>query len=64
MIQCLKSYIENNGSISKVSEELFVHKNTLQYRLTKMKTLTGYDPRVLREAVPLVVAVLLEELAE
>ena len=29
-----------------------------------MKTLTGYDPRVLREAVPLVVAVLLEELAE
>lgn len=61
MIQCLKSYIANNGSITKVAEELFVHKNTLQYRLTKMKSLTGYDPRILGEAIPLAVAVYLEE---
>lgn len=64
IIQCLKSYIKNNGSISKVSEELFIHKNTLQYRLAKMKTLTGYDPRVLSEAVLLAMAVYLEELLE
>lgn len=61
IIQCLKSYIKNNGSISKVSEELYVHKNTLQYRLTKMKTLTGYDPRILKEAIPLAIAVCLEK---
>ena len=64
IIQCLKSYIKNNGSISKVAEELFVHKNTLQYRLTKMKNLTGYDPRNLKEAVPLAVAIILEDLGE
>lgn len=64
IIQCLKSYIKNNGSISRVANELFVHKNTLQYRLTKMKNLTGYDPRILREAIPLAVAVILEDLKE
>lgn len=64
IIQCLKSYIKNNGSISKVANELYVHKNTLQYRLTKMKSLTGYDPRNLREAVSLTVAVVLEDLCE
>lgn len=61
MYQCLRSYIKNNGSISKISEELYVHKNTLQYRLAKMKTLTGYDPRVLEEAIPLIVALYLHE---
>lgn len=64
MFQCLRSYIKNNGSIAKVSEELYVHKNTLQYRLAKMKTLTGYDPRILEEAIPLVVALYLEEFQE
>ena len=55
-ILCLKSYIKNNGSISKTADELFIHKNTLQYRLTKIKSLTGYDPRVLSEVMPLMMA--------
>ncbi|RDY27353.1 CdaR family transcriptional regulator, partial [Lachnotalea glycerini] len=45
VLQCLRCYINNNGSISKTSDELFIHKNTLQYRLTRIKALTGYDPR-------------------
>ena len=56
ILQCMKSYVKNNGSISKISEELFIHKNTLQYRLSKMKLLTGYDPRILEEAVLLIIA--------
>lgn len=64
IIQCMKSYIKNNGSISKIADELYVHKNTLQYRLTKIKNLVGYDPRVLSEAVPLAVAVILDGLRE
>jgi len=64
IMQCLKCYINNNGSISKISEELYIHKNTLQYRLAKIKTLTGYDPRILKEAVPLAIALYLDELTE
>lgn len=62
IINCLKSYIKNNGSINKIAEELFIHKNTLQYRLSKIKNLTGYDPRILEEFIPLVMAMYLDEL--
>lgn len=34
-----------NGSITKISEALFIHKNTLQYKIQKLKHLTGYDLR-------------------
>ncbi|MGF6906689.1 CdaR family transcriptional regulator [Fusobacterium sp. PH5-44] len=49
-------YEENDGSISKVSEELFMHKNTLQYKLNKIKQLSGYDPRLLKDFVILSLA--------
>ena len=52
----MDSYINHNGSITRASEELFIHKNTLQYRLNKLKELTGFDPRNLREMVVLYLA--------
>lgn len=61
MLKCLESYIQNEGSLTKTSDELFIHKNTLQYRLAKIKNITGYDPRKLSEAIHLYIAVLLEE---
>ncbi len=45
----LMFYEKFNGSITKTSEKLFMHKNTLQYKLSKIKRLSGYDPRVLRD---------------
>lgn len=45
----LKTYEEFNGSITRTSEKLFMHKNTLQYKLGKIKKLSGYDPRILRD---------------
>ncbi|EMF0417202.1 TPA: sugar diacid utilization regulator [Enterococcus faecium] len=41
----LACFSKNNGSIKNCSEELFIHKNTLQYRLNKFHSLTGYTPR-------------------
>ena len=40
-------YLEE-GSISRAADKLFMHKNTLQYRLNKLKKQTGYDPRSIR----------------
>lgn len=40
-----KSYEKNNGSIKKISEELFMHKNTIQYRLNMWSKRLGYDMR-------------------
>jgi len=35
----------HNGSIQATADELFIHKNTLQYKLNRLHQLTGYDPR-------------------
>lgn len=45
----LDVYEKYNGSIKAVSEELFVHRNTVQYRLNKIFDITGYDPRKLSD---------------
>ncbi|MET3697005.1 carbohydrate diacid regulator [Bacillus oleivorans] len=58
-IEVLSTYFRNNGSIMKTADELFLHKNTLQYKLNKIKTVTGYDPRNTRDLVVLYLAVLI-----
>ena len=35
----------HNGSIQATADELFIHKNTLQYKLNRLHQMTGYDPR-------------------
>lgn len=50
------AYIKNNGSISKTSSDLFIHKNTLQYRLNKVAKMTGYNPRELKSLIVLYLA--------
>jgi len=43
----LSVYGTNNGSIYKSADALFIHKNTLQYKLNKLHKVTGYNPREL-----------------
>lgn len=57
----LRVLIENDGSINKTAEQLYLHKNTVQYRLIKLKELTGYDPRIMKDVVPLYIALLIYE---
>lgn len=54
----IKLFTEHNGSINKTSEELFIHKNTLQYKLNKLEKLTGYNPRKLSDYLVLRLAFL------
>ncbi|MFA5692322.1 MAG: sugar diacid recognition domain-containing protein [Acholeplasmataceae bacterium] len=55
--EMILAYIRNNGSITKASESLFIHKNTFQYRLNKIHELTGYNPRNLEDLIYLYVAI-------
>jgi carbohydrate diacid regulator len=43
------AYVRHNGSIKHCSEELFIHKNTLQERLNRIAKKTGYNPRQLSD---------------
>ncbi len=43
LVQTLSAYFNNHGNISQTSDMLFIHRNTLLYRLERIKTLTGQD---------------------
>ncbi|RYI28757.1 hypothetical protein EVU96_12540 [Bacillus infantis] len=58
-IDLLLTYFKNDGSIINTAEELFLHKNTLQYKLNKFKKLTNFDPRKSRDQMVLYLAVLI-----
>ena len=56
-VELLEKFYENNGSITKTAETLFIHKNTLQQRLKKIHSRTGYDPRSLSDNSVLYMAI-------
>lgn len=58
----LTVYEEENGSVIHTADKLFMHKNTLQYKLNKIKRLSGYDPRNLKDFTILSLALKLKNL--
>ena len=47
---------------SSTANRLFIHRNTLSYRLDKIASLTGLDPRRFDDAVQIRLAVVLRSL--
>lgn len=43
LVQTIDAYFAHHGNISKTAESLFVHRNTLLYRLERIQELTGQD---------------------
>ena len=39
----LEVYISCNGNLSQTAERLFIHRNTLNYRMTKLKNLLSIN---------------------
>jgi len=56
MMELLKTYLENNGSVHLVSEKLFVHRNTVNNQLKKVEEITGYNPLDLDDKVRFLMA--------
>lgn len=61
-VALLHTYYEHDLSLKKTAEELFIHKNTLQYRLDKIAQKTGANPRNYHDSVKLYIALLLQAL--
>lgn len=57
----LRAYLEV-GAIRAVADDLFVHANTVTYRLRRVREITGLDPRIPNHAARLVLALALHEL--
>ena len=50
-LNTLNKFFENNLNVSETSRQLFVHRNTLVYRLDKVQRQTGLDLRSFDDAI-------------
>ena len=54
-------FFENNLNVSETARKLYVHRNTLVYRLEKVKKITGLDLREFEDAILFKVAVMVKQ---
>lgn len=57
----INKFFENDLNVSETSRKLFVHRNTLVYRLEKIKKLTGLDLREFDNAIVFKVALMVKK---
>jgi carbohydrate diacid regulator len=57
----INKFFENNLNVSETSRKLFVHRNTLVYRLEKIKKITGLDLREFDHAIIFKVALMVKK---
>ena len=57
----INKFFENNLNVSETSRKLFVHRNTLVYRLEKIKKITGLDLREFDHAIVFKVALMVKK---
>ena len=57
----IQRFFENNLNVSETSRKLFVHRNTLVYRLEKIKKITGLDLRQFEDAIIFKVALMVKK---
>ena len=57
----IQKFFENNLNVSETARNLFVHRNTLVYRLEKIKKITGLDLREFEQAIVFKVALIVKK---
>lgn len=60
-IVTIQKFFENSLNVSEASRQLFVHRNTLVYRLDKIYKLTGLDLRKFDDAIVFKVAMMVSK---
>ncbi len=57
-LNTINKFFENNLNVSETSRQLFVHRNTLVYRIEKLQKSTGLDVRIFDEALTFKIAMM------
>ena len=60
-LETINRFFENNLNVSETSRKLYVHRNTLVYRLEKIKKITGLDLREFDHAIVFKVAMMVKQ---
>jgi carbohydrate diacid regulator len=61
LLETVEVFFDKNMSLTQTSKQLSIHRNTLLYRLDKIKKVTGLDPRKFNDAMELKVALILNK---
>lgn len=64
LAETLASYLETGRSLEAAARALYVHPNTVRYRLRRVAALTGWDPSDAREGFVLQTALVVGRLGE
>jgi DNA-binding PucR family transcriptional regulator len=64
LLETLGTYLETGRSLETTARELFVHANTVRYRLKRISEIIGWDATGAREAFILQVAMVLGSMSE
>lgn len=64
LLQTLRTYFQNDMNAQKTAEELFIHRNTLNMRLNKIREWSGLSPQRFQDAFNLRMAIILMDLEE
>ena len=54
----INKFFENNLNVSETSRQLFIHRNTLVYRIEKIQKTTGLDLRTFDDALTFKIALM------
>jgi carbohydrate diacid regulator len=57
LIETLQQFFLSNLNIGECAKRMYIHRNSLIYRLKKIKDITGYNPQVLHDAITLQLAI-------
>ncbi len=57
-LMTISKFFENSLNVSETSRQLFIHRNTLVYRLDKLQKQTGLDLRVFEDAITFKIALM------
>ena len=63
LLQTLEMYIQESGNSAEVIRKLYIHRNTLKYRLDRIQELTGQNPRSFQDLFYLYVLYVLYKLS-
>lgn len=58
ILTTINKFFENNLNVSETSRQLYVHRNTLVYRIEKLQKSTGLDIRIFDDALTLKIALM------
>ena len=58
LVDTLMAFIEENGDTNAITSKLFIHRNTVRYRLDRIMELTGKDPRKVKDLLELYLSII------